>query len=119
MKYITMLFLFVALSSCSDDKDDNAPCTGSPVAGLRVLVKDAVTSAQITSDVSVVATDGDFEEVLTLSAPYFIGVYDRQANYTVTVTKTGYQTYSEDAISVFVPGCHAVVTDHIVLLQPE
>jgi hypothetical protein len=119
MKYIALLFLFVAISSCSDDKDDNAPCTGPGVAGLRILVKDAVTNASITSDVTVVATDGDFEEVLTLSAPYFIGVYDRQANYTVTVTKAGYQTYTEDAISVFVPGCHAVVTDHTVLLQPE
>ncbi len=118
-KYLVLLSVFFLLSSCSEDKDDNFPCTGPPVAGIKVLVKDAVTSDVLTDGVTVVATDGDFSETLVQSGNYFIGVYDRQSNYTVTVTKTGYQNYVSGPVSVFKPGCHALVTDVAVNLQPE
>lgn len=118
MKYLAILSLFV-LFSCGDDADDNAPCTGPEVAGLDVVVTDAVTTNVLTDGVTVNVVEGSFETNLTAVDGHFLGLYDQQGSYTLTVSKAGYQTYTEDNVAVFKPGCHSLTTNRAVALQPE
>jgi hypothetical protein len=123
MKYLARLSLFLLVCatslSCGDDNDDNAPCTGPEVAGLDVLVTDAVTSEVLTFGVTVNATEGGFSTDLPESGGHFIGLYDQEGAYTLTVTKSGYQTYVENNVAVFKPGCHSITTTRSVALQPN
>lgn len=111
---IALLFLF----SC-DDNDDNIPCSGPEVNGLDVVVKDAVTSEILTFGVVVEATEGSFTTELIESGGHFTGLPDQEGIFGLTVTKSGYQTYTENNVFVVKPGCHSVTTNRIVNLQPE
>lgn len=116
MKYFC-LFALLFLFSC-DDKDDNVPCSGPEVIGLDVVVKDAVTAEVLTFGVVVEVTEGSFTAELTESGGHFIGLYDQEGVYELTVTKSGYQTYTESSVYVVKPGCHSVTTNRTVNLQP-
>jgi hypothetical protein len=116
-KYLALAILFLCLSC--DDQDDNFPCSGPSVAGLQVLVRNDITDEILTAGVTVVAADQQFEETLVLANDYFLGAYDRQANFILTVTKAGYQTYTSGNIAVYKPGCHSVTTQVTVDLVPE
>ena len=118
MKYLALFSLFFLLS-CGDDVDDQAPCDGPEVAGLKVIVTDAVNSNALTAGVSVQVQEGAFTGNLTESEGYFVGLYDQQGSYTLTVSKAGYQTYTEENVAVFKPGCHSLTTNRAVALQPE
>ncbi|CAM3473553.1 hypothetical protein FLLO111716_12970 [Flavobacterium longum] len=118
MKYLALFSLFLLLS-CGDDVDDQAPCDGPEVAGLKVIVTDAITSNVLTDGVSVQVQEGAFTGNLTAVDGYFLGLYDQQGSYTLTVSKAGYQTYTEDNVAVFKPGCHSLTTNRAVALQPE
>lgn len=117
MKYLALLSLFV-LFSCGEDADDEAPCTGQEVIGLDVVVTDAVSGDVLTTGVTVHVMEGAFEANLVESGGHFVGLYDQQGSYTLTVSKSGYETYSEDNVAVFKPGCHSLTTNRAVLLQP-
>src|SRR6476660_10260262 len=115
MKYFALLSLFF-LFSCGDDIDDNTPCSGPVVAGLDVVVTDAVTSEVLTSGVTVNVAEADFSMDLPLNGDHFIGLYDYEGIYTMTVSKSGYQTYTEDNVQVVKPGCHSLTTMRAVAL---
>jgi len=118
MKYLALLSVFLLLS-CADDKDDNAPCSGPEVAGIDVFVRDAVTNDVLTNGVTVNVSAGAFSADLTESDSHFLGLYDQQGSYTLTVSKAGYQTYTEEQVGVFKPGCHSITTARTVNLQPN
>jgi hypothetical protein len=117
MRYLALLSLFL-LFSCGDDLDDNAPCTGPEVAGLDVVVTDNLTGEPLISGVTVNVSAGGFSTDLIETDGHFIGMYDQEGGYTLTVTKSGYQTYTEDNVPIFKPGCHSLTTNRAVALQP-
>jgi hypothetical protein len=124
MRYQFSLFLLICfassltLVSCGDDMDDSLPCSGPEVAGLSVLVTDAVSGEVLTFGVTVNVTEGAFSTDLIESSGHFVGLYDQEGGFTLTVTKSGYQTYIEDNVPVFKPGCHSLTTNRAVALQP-
>ena len=126
MRYLALRSLFILFCfassltfvSCGEDFDDDAPCTGAEVVGLDVVVTDAVSGDVLTTGVTVHVVEGAFEADLAESGGHFIGLYDQQGSYTLTVSKSGYNTYTEDAVAVFKPGCHSLTTNRAVALQP-
>jgi len=117
--FFLICFTTFAFTSCADDVDDNLPCTGPEVAGLDVVVKDAVTDDVLTTGVTVKVVQGGFQADLTEVDGHFIGLYDQQGAYDLTVIKSGYQTYTEEDVLVFKPGCHSITTTRNVALQPN
>lgn len=112
---------FLLLFGCNDSDDTNPiVCTLEAKAALNVTVSlDAMSS--ITSDgITVVATDGDYSETLTVlneNDPIFTGAYERQGNYVLTVSKDGYQTYTSGVISISRDECHVIPQQIHVVLQ--
>jgi hypothetical protein len=69
----------------------------------------------VTASVSAGAFNADLVE----SDGHFLGLYDQQGSYTLTVSKAGYQTYTENQVGVYRPGCHSITTARTVNLQPN
>ncbi|MCW1146978.1 hypothetical protein [Flavobacterium lacisediminis] len=108
-------------TQCNED-DNGIACTEEARAGLNITIKDAETNAYLNEGVSVVATDGSYSETLESfdsAEPVFSGAYERQGNYTITVSKTGYVTYISEVISVTSDVCHVIPQQRTILLQPE
>lgn len=122
-KLLLLLFClsFIFLSSCDDSDDNNQiVCTLEAKAGLNVTVSlDAMSS--ITSDgVTVIATDGVYQEALNVINPIdpiFIGAFERQGTYVITVSKDGYQTYTSTPVTVTADVCHVIPQQVHVVLQ--
>lgn len=115
-----LLLLIIVASSCQGN--DDVYCTQEVVFGLTVTVKDAVTEAGLQEGVLVIATDGSYTEILQYAmnnAAVFIGAAERPGNYTLTVSKEGYQTFTTDVIVVTRDMCHVISQSVTVTLQPE
>lgn len=117
---IAMAPLLLA-TQCNED-DNGIACTEEARAGLNITIKDSETNAYLSEGVSVVATDGSYSETLQSfdsTEPIFSGAYEREGNYTITVSKTGYVTYTSEVISVTSDVCHVIPQQRTILLQPE
>jgi hypothetical protein len=117
---IAMAPLLLA-TQCNED-DDGIVCTEEARAGLNITIKDAITNAYLNEGVSVVATDGSYSETLESfdsAEPVFSGAYEREGNYTITVSKTGYITFTSEVVSVTSDVCHVIPQQRTILLQPE
>lgn len=117
---IAMAPLLLA-TQCNED-DNGIACTEEARAGLNITIKDAITNAYLNEGVSVVASDGSYSETLESfdsAEPVFSGAYEREGNYTITVSKTGYVTYTSEVISVTSDVCHVIPQQRTILLQPE
>lgn len=124
MKKILLFLSIIAVTvSCNSSDDDSNPtnCTEEFVYGLNVNVKDAVTNAVLREGVLVKAVDGTYIETLETveSIPTFVGAGERSGNYTVTVSKQGYQTFTSQVVSVKADECHVLTQTLAVALQPE
>ncbi len=118
---IIVLTPFLLATQC-DEEDNGIACTEEAKAGLNITIKDAETNAYLSEGVSVVATDGSYTETLQSfdsSEPVFSGAYEREGNYTITVSKSGYVTYTSEIISVTSDVCHVIPQLRTILLQPE
>ncbi|NBL65453.1 hypothetical protein GV828_09605 [Flavobacterium sp. NST-5] len=121
MKKIILLLIVLTLG-CSNDDDNQRYCTEEFVFGLEVTVKNAETGANLQEGVTVVATDGNYSETLELAyygLSTFLGAGERRGNYTLTVTKAGFQTYVSQPINVTADECHVITERVTVELQPE
>ena len=122
-KLLLILALFPFLLATQCDEDDNGiACTEEARAALNITVKDAETNTYLSEGVSVVATDGIYTETLQSfggSEPVFSGAYEREGNYTITVSKSGYVTYTSEVISVTSDVCHVIPQQRTILLQSE
>lgn len=113
MKKIILL-LFCApllLATTCDDNDETIFCTTEAVAALNVTVRLGNSTTPTSEGITVVATDGDYTETLQVvntTNPTFIGAFERQGNYTITVSKDGYQTYTSGVISITRDQCHVI-----------
>lgn len=122
-KLLLIIALLPILLATQCDEDDNEiACTEEARAGLNITIKDAETNAYLSEGVSVVARDGSYTETLhsfDSSEPVFSGAYEREGNYTITVSKSGYVTYTSEVISVTSDVCHVIPQQRTILLQPE
>lgn len=112
---------FLLATTC--DEDDDIYCTQEAKAGLNVTVKDAATNEILSEGVTVVAQDGNYTETLEAftgdATTVFIGAWERQGTYIVTVSKQGYQTFTSSAIQVTADECHVIPQLLNVALQPN
>ncbi len=122
MKKIILL-LFCApllLATTCDDNDETIFCTTEAVAALNVTVRLGNSTTPTSEGITVVATDGNYTEtlqVINTTNPIFIGAFERQGNYTITVSKEGYQTFTSGVISITRDQCHVIPEQiHIVLV---
>ena len=118
---IVALFPFLLATQC-DEEDNGIACTEEARAGLNITVKDAETNDYLNGGVSVIATDGSYSETLIsfdVAEPIFSGAYEREGNYTITVSKTGYITFTSEIITVTSDVCDVIPQQRTILLQPE
>lgn len=123
-KIIVLLFCMPLLlaSTCEDENEEDIFCTTEAVAALNVSVSLGASSAITSDGVTVVATDGNYSETLIVNDannPIFVGAYERQGNYTITVSKDGYQTYTSEIISITRDECHVIPEQVHVVLVPN
>jgi len=121
MKYINVLLLTLLLVSCNNDDNDGVGCTEIFVSGLNVTVRNAVTNEALRDGIVVTAVDGDYVEVLsTVDLSFiFFGAGERSGNYILTVTGTGFETFTSETISVGADACHVITEVVEVSLQPN
>ena len=108
-------------TTCESD-DDQIICTTQAVAGLNVTVINSQTNAPITEDVTVSAQDGNYQETLEYFPGgefVFSGAYERAGTYFITVTKTGFQPFNSQAITVTRDECHVIPEQITVNLVPN
>ena len=124
---MTKLLLIIAIcplllaTQCNED-DNGIACTEEAKAGLNITIKDAETNLYLSEGVSVIATDGSYSEALIsfdVVEPIFSGAYEREGNYIITVSKSGYVTYTSEIITVTSDVCHVIPQQITILLQPE
>lgn len=104
-----MLFI-ICFSSCESVVDHIVFCTDEAIAGLNVIFKDAKTNEFLIDGVVVMAQEDEYTEILTKieGINSFFGAWERMGNYTITITKEGYQTFTSSIISVESDICHVI-----------
>ena len=110
-KIILLLFCAPLLLATTCDDDETIFCTTEAVAALNVTVRLGDSTTPTSEGVTVVATDGDYSETLLVqdtTNPVFIGAFERQGNYIVTVSKEGYQTYTSEMTIITRDECHVI-----------
>lgn len=111
---------FLLAATCDDD---DVYCTQEAKAGLNITVKDALTNEILSNGVAVTAQDGTYTETLEAftgdATTVFIGAWERQGTYIVTVSKQGYQTFTSSPIQVTSDECHVIPQILNVGLQPN
>jgi hypothetical protein len=118
---IIVLTPFLLATQC-DEEDNGIACTEEAKAGLNITIKDAETNLYLSEGVSVIAIDGSYSEALIsfdVVEPIFSGAYEREGNYIITVSKSGYVTYTSEIITVTSDVCHVIPQQITILLQPE
>lgn len=117
---LTLSILFVCISNCKSD-DDDINCTLQYVYGLNISIKNANTNNVITEDITITATDGDYQETLMRieSSNSFFGAGERAGNYIITITSPNYQTFTSNTIKVTSDECHVIPKQIEFSIQPN
>lgn len=115
---IVALLLLLSVVACFDRPDDSGPvCTTEVRSGITLKVYDAETEENISCDVTVVMSEGDFTETLDRSLcdeqisdsePSLFGLMERAGVYSMVISADGYQGYSEDDIVIEEDECHVI-----------
>jgi len=116
-------FLFLTAGACRDLPTDvcRDPERIPPlVAGILVIALDAVTNQNITSGAKIVARQSaTVADSITSAASNSVYVGKVIGNYTVTVSRTGYQTFSRANVDLAADVCGFVPVQVTAVLQPE
>lgn len=120
-KVLFVLMLLVLSCDLSDDNSNEVICTTEFVYGLNVSIKDAVTNSVIIDVITVIASDGAYEETLMTidNNESFFGAGERPGNYIILVTSNNYETFVSDEIVVDANECHVIPESLEILLQPN
>lgn len=122
-KKLLLLFMMAPLlmaSTCDSSDEDPINCTLEVVDGLHVTVLDNANGQPLVEGVTVNAVDGTYQESLELIPGLenlFAGAGERTGTYTITVTKSGYQTYTSAPIVVTRNVCHVITQSLTVSLH--
>ena len=100
-------------------------CTENLVFGLTVKVRDSITDVPAGRQATVVAQDGSYHETLqflgaisSTDSLTFFGAAERAGTYQITVTKSGYQTWTRAGVNVVADACHVHPAVVEARLQP-
>ena len=120
LRPIVLLIIPALLAACGDG-DDEQSCTALAAASLAVVVTDATTSQRI-CDATVVATDAqgtdyDLDAWASTSDCSYVGPYERDGAFSITVSKTGFTTQTMQGVNVTKGACHVVQENVQVALQ--
>lgn len=123
-KNIIIIFTIYFLLSCnSDDRSQQQFCTEEYVYGLKVTVKNSVTNIIITEGITIMASDGSYEEELMQieGSDYFLGAGEREGTYVIEITSDDYQSFASNPIIVekTEDDCHVITEDVEFFLQPN
>ncbi|TAH04950.1 MAG: hypothetical protein EAZ15_00355 [Sphingobacteriales bacterium] len=129
-QYLALLLMPVIMaSSCENEAiekenpiDDGIVCTMEAKAGLNVSVSLQNSSNLEQIGITVTAKDGLYTENLVAYPPHqlnFTGAFERKGNYIITVSKTGYKTYTSGVINVIADRCHVIPQIVNVVLEVE
>jgi predicted metallopeptidase len=97
-------------------------CTQEARAGLNIVVKDSRDNLFLRDSVKVIAASGSYTEALDNfpgNPPTFIGAWEREGTYTITVTHPRYQTCVLSPIYVLKDACHVIAQSQTVALLPK
>ncbi|WP_290628844.1 hypothetical protein [Altibacter sp.] len=123
MKRSYFILLLCTLMACSKSTTDDAiTCTEEFVYGLNVTVRDANTDVLLTNDeVTVLAQDNDYSEMLAFSSVVFLGAGERPGTYILTVAGANYETLVSDPITIVLTEdeCHVIPQAIEVRVQPN
>ncbi len=124
MKNIVFILLitFTACSLDEQDTEDPVFCTTNSVEGLEIIVKSKDTNDAITEGITVIATDNDYTERLQniSNDSIYIGAFEREGNYTITISGEGYKTFvSTDLITVTSDVCHVITENREFSITPN
>jgi hypothetical protein len=115
--------LLLASTCEKDDRDkDGIVCTEQAVSGLNVKVSLQDDTSSNPSGIIVTAKDGLYTEDLIVhdaSKSDFYGAIERKGNYSITVSKTGYKTFTSSTITVTADRCHVIPKIITVVLEPK
>ncbi len=117
-----MLIICSACNLDENDTEDPIFCTTEAVPGLEIKVKSKTTDAFLIEGITVIARDGDYIETLLNieNTNTFIGAYERTGTYFITVSGSGYETFTtENPIVVEKDICHVITKIHEIILEAK
>jgi hypothetical protein len=102
-----MVAILLTLAACHHEDTDGIVCTLEARPGLQVTVVDSVSSAPITSALTITATDGAYADTAKFITGGSAGLaYERAGIYTVEVTAASYLVWRQSQVSVTKGICH-------------
>ncbi len=110
------------ISSCdSNDDDGGINCTLEHVYGLNITLKNIETEEIITENITVIATDTNYEEELMVSPENttFVGAGERAGTYIITVNSNDFETFISEPIILTSDECHVIPQAHTFYLVPN
>lgn len=107
-KIILLLTILSIFTSCNEENNEDVICTLEFVYGINITLIDAETKTDITENVKVVITDGNYEEILQGGIGTFYGAGERAGTYTITITSDDYKTFVSEPIVVTANACHVI-----------
>ena len=116
MKLMLLIIFIILFSGCREEttsEGENITCTLVAIYALKIEVFDQETGSAISCGASALIQDIDYEEEvvnksgssckITLS---LVGALERDGTYTVTVSKEGYNEWTQSDIVVTKNICH-------------
>ncbi len=113
--------LFMA-TTCDSEAENEIICTTEVRRGLEIKAINSATGLPIPEGLTITATDGSYSETLTYipGLEYvYGGAEERPGNYTITISKPGFQTYVSGVVTVNSDVCHVITESRTFTLQPE
>ncbi|WP_298542478.1 hypothetical protein [uncultured Aquimarina sp.] len=120
-----ILILLVICSACNIDEQDTSDpvfCTTEAIPGLEITLTDSTSDMFLVTGITVVAKDNNYTETLQLlpDSNTFVGAYERTGTYIITVSGSGYETFTS-TIPIIVDKdiCHVITESREIMLQPN
>jgi hypothetical protein len=110
MKVLRLLSLLILFTATGCERHDDIPCTTEARAGIVVIVTDRATNTPLTDSVTISISDatGYNEPLQNHGNGFYYGAYERRGNYSLSVSRPGYQAYNASNILVEADDCHVI-----------
>jgi hypothetical protein len=108
-RFTVALAAALTLLACNDGVMGPGPvCTADFRYGLNVTVLDGSGGPAAQGSIGI-AKDGSHEETLDIiGAETMAGAGERPGTYDITISKTGYMTWSAENVTVAADECHVI-----------
>ena len=112
--------LAFVVSACGETIVDlPVACTEQFVYGISIQVVDVTSGALRASGSTLTVRDGSYEEIVTeVIGNTMVAAGERAGTYAVTITRDGYQTWSQFDVEVEENECHVIPVSLLAQIQP-